>query len=150
MDWAIYLLGALVAVGLGYAGGQWAVRTDRRRRATAAPDDPTEAAFRLDHRDGMTWELVNVGQGPGSLVNLVPLQDGIENWPPKAVPGQVETVVSALMPTLEPGDSMSVWFSRYDDRQQVIVSWTSPTNVRMGPVVLDVPTPPEPSRTTLH
>jgi hypothetical protein len=36
---------------------------------------------------------------------------------------------------------MSVWFSRYDRGQRVLVSWTSESNVRMGPVLLELPAP---------
>ena len=139
MDWGLLLLVAVLASGLGFVGGRVAVATDRRRR----PEDAggVEAAFRLDHQEDHTWSLVNVGQGPASLVRLLPLTEGIESWPPRPVPGHVETVASDVLPTLAPGASMSVWFSRFDRGQRVIVSWTSAENVRRGPVVLDLPAP---------
>ena len=139
MEWGLLLLVAVLASGLGFAGGQLAVANDRRRRA--AGGGGAEAAFRLDHQEDHTWSLVNVGQGPASLVRLLPFAEGIESWPPRPVPGQVETVASDVLPTLEPGESMSVWFSRHDRGQRVIVSWTAADNVRRGPVVLEVPTP---------
>ena len=139
MEWGLLLLVAVLASGLGVAGGQLAVANDRRRRA--AGGGGAEAAFRLDHQEDHTWSLVNVGQGPASLVRLLPFAEGIESWPPRPVPGQVETVASEVLPTLAPGQSMSVWLSRYDRGQRVIVSWTSAENVRRGGVVLDVPAP---------
>ena len=69
------------------------------------------------------------------------MADGLDQWPPQPVAGQVETATSELLPTLEPGGSMSVWCSRYDAGQQLIVGWTAANNVRMGPVRLDVPPP---------
>ena len=96
---------------------------------------------RLEHLDGQTWSLVDVGGAPGALVQLVPFVDGLEQWPPAAMDGQVATATSELLPTLAPGDAMSVWFSRYDAGQEAIVSRTAESNVRMGPVVPTVPPP---------
>ncbi|SEQ42785.1 hypothetical protein [Microlunatus flavus] len=139
MEWGLVLLVAVLASGLGFAGGQLAVVTDRRRRHAEArvPD----AAFALEHVEDQTWSLVNVGRGNGGLVSVVPFTEGIETWPPRALPGQVESVVSEVLPTLAPGQSMSVWLSRYDRGQRVIVSWTSEDNVRRGPVTLELPDP---------
>jgi UPF0288 family protein (methanogenesis marker protein 3) len=67
--------------------------------------------------------------------------DGLEQWPPHPVAGQLQTATSELLPTLGPNESMSVWFSRYEPGQRAIVSWTSEQDVRMGPVRLDVPPP---------
>ena len=141
MEWGIYLVGAVLAAGLGYVGGQVALLRDRRRQEEVPVAPPAEAAFRLEHLDGQTWSLVNVGRAPGALVRLVPFVDGLEQWPPAAADGQVATAMSELLPTLAPGDAMSVWFSRHDVGQQAIVSWTAENNVRMGPVVLTVPPP---------
>ena len=132
-------MGAVLAAGLGYVGGQVALLRDRRRQEVVLAPPAAEAAFRLEHLDGQTWSLVNVGGAPGALVQLVPFVDGLEQWPPAAVDGQVATAMSELLPTLAPGDAMSVWFSRYDAGQEAIVSWTAESNVRMGPVVLAVP-----------
>ncbi|MBB3327153.1 hypothetical protein [Microlunatus antarcticus] len=141
MEWGFYLVGVVLAAGLGFAGGQVALLSDRRRRATEPESRTPEARFRLEHLDGLTWALVNVGDAPGSLVRVLPFVDGLEQWPPQPVAGQVETATSELLPTLAPHESMSVWFSRHDPGRQVIVSWTAENNVRMGPVRLDVPTP---------
>lgn len=141
MEWGIYLVGAALAAGLGFAGGQLALLNDRRRRPVVPVEVATAAAFRLEHLDGHTWSLLNVGDAAGSLVRLLPFVDGLEQWPPQPVAGQVETATSELLPTLAPGESMSVWFSRYDPGLQVIVSWTAEDNVQMGPVRLDVPPP---------
>ncbi|HEY0238421.1 MAG TPA: hypothetical protein VGC37_07245 [Friedmanniella sp.] len=142
MEWVIYyLLGAVLSGCLGFVGGQVALLSDRRRRRVAPVLPSAVTEFRLEHLDGLTWSLVNVGGAPGALVRLLPFGDGLEQWPPQAVPGQLETATSKLLPTLHPGDSMSVWLSRYDAGQKVIVSWTSDENVRMGPVKLDVPPP---------
>ena len=141
MEWGIYLVGAVLAAGLGYAGGQVALLRDRRRQEGVPGAPPQDAAFRLEHLDGQTWSLVNVGRAPGALVQLVPFVDGLEQWPPAASAGQVSTATSELLPTLAPGEAMSVWFSRHDAGQQAIVSWTAENNVRMGPVVLAVPPP---------
>ncbi len=141
MEWGIYLLVvAVLATGLGYVGGQVALRTERRRRMVV-PDRPARASFRLEHVDGLTWALVNVGDAPGGLVRLLPFVDGLEQWPPQPLAGQLETATSELLPTIRPNESMSVWFSRYDPGQQAIVSWTAENDVRMGPVRLDVPPP---------
>lgn len=139
MEWGLLLLVAVLASGLGFAGGRLAVVQDRHRRG--AGDADGGAAFRLDHQEDHTWSLVNVGRGTASLVHLLPFTEGIESWPPRPVPGQVETVASDVLPTLAPGASMSVWFSRYDRGQRVIVSWTSTDEVRRGPVVIEVPAP---------
>ena len=141
MEWGFYLVSAVLAAGLGYAGGQVALLQDRRRAAVPRVP-PAGTEFRLEHLDGLTWSLVNVGGTTGALVSLVPFSDGLEQWPPQALVGQVETVTSELLPTLDPGESMGVWFSHHDVGQQVLVSWTSGDNVRMGPVRLDVPSPP--------
>ena len=139
MEWGLALLAALLASGLGFAGGQLALISDRRRKGVAA--EPPHADFALEHVDGQTWSLVNVGKGTASLVSVVPFTEGIESWPPRSVPGRVETVASEVLPVLAPGSSMSIWFSRYDQGARAIVSWTSEDNVRMGPVVLEVPEP---------
>lgn len=141
MEWGLYLVGAVLAAGLGYVGGQAALLRDRRRQEAVLVPPAGDAAFRLEHQDGQTWSLVNVGQASGALVQLVPFVDGLEQWPPPAADGQVATAMSKLLPTLGPGDAMSVWFSRYEAGQQAIVSWTAENNVRMGPVVLTVPPP---------
>ena len=142
MEWGIsVVVVVLLAAVLGFVGGQVALLTDRRRRRVALEKPRGEAAFRLEHVDGLTWSLVNVGGSAGSLVSLLPFVDGLEQWPPKTVSGQVESATSELLPTLGPGGSMGVWLSRFDAGQRVIVSWTSESNVRMGPVRLDVPTP---------
>ena len=141
MEWGIQVVTAVLAAGLGFVGGQLALVTDRRRRSSRSEKAAAAAAFELEHLDGSTWVLVNVGEAQASLVRLVPLVDGIEQWPPKAVAGSVETATSELLPTLRPGESMSVWLSRYDHEQQMIVSWTAEDNVRMGPVRLTVPPP---------
>lgn len=141
MEWGIYLVGAVLSAGLGFAGGQLALLNDRRKRAAVEEDVVTTAAFRLEHLDGQTWSLLNVGGATGSLVRLMPFVDGLEQWPPQQLAGQVETATSALLPTLAPGESMSVWFSRVDAGLQVLVSWTSEDNVRMGPVRLGVAPP---------
>ncbi|GAA3552826.1 hypothetical protein GCM10022197_04850 [Microlunatus spumicola] len=141
MEWGIYLVGAVLSAGLGFAGGQLALLNDRRKRSAVPDEIVTAAAFRLEHLDGQTWSLLNVGDGTGSLVRLMPFVDGLEQWPPQKVAGQVETATSELLPTLAPGETMSVWFSRYDAGLQVIVSWTSEDNVSMGPVRLSVPQP---------
>lgn len=141
MDWVVSLVGVVLAAGVGFFGGRVALLSDRRRQA-AVPEEPSpEARFRLEHLDGLTWALVNVGDAPGLLVRVLPFVDGLEQWPPQGVAGQVETATSELLPTLAPRDSMSVWLSRYDPGRQVIVSWTAENNVRMGPVRLDVPPP---------
>lgn len=101
MEWGLLLLVAVLASGLGFVGGQLAVANDRRRRG--AGGGAAEAAFRLDHQEDHTWSLVNVGQGPAALVRLLPFVEGIESWPPRPVPGQVETVASDVLPTLAPG-----------------------------------------------
>jgi hypothetical protein len=143
VEWGIYLVVVVVAVlaaGLGYAGGHVALRTERRRRPVAeAP--PIGASFRLEHREASTWSVVNVGDRAGSHVTVLPFVDGLEQWPPQAVPGQVQTATSELLPTLRPKDAMSVWFSHYDVGLQVLVSWTTEDDVRMGPVRLSVPPP---------
>ena len=72
MEWGIYLVGAVLAAGLGYVGGQVALLRDRRRQEEVPVAPPAEAAFRLEHLDGQTWSLVNVGRAPGALVRLVP------------------------------------------------------------------------------
>lgn len=141
MEWGIYLAGAVLAAGLGYVGGYGALLTDRRRQRAEHDASGAEAEFRLEHVEGLTWSLVNAGVARGELVSVLPFTDGLDQWPPPVVAGQLETATSQLLPTLEPGESMSVWLSRYDAGQQVIVSWTSAGNVRMGPVRLDVPTP---------
>jgi hypothetical protein len=141
VGWGFFLLVVVVlAAGLGYAGGRVALRTGRRP-AVVEPPPPRRASFRLEHVDGMTWTLTNVGDAPGVLVRVLPFVDGLEQWPPQPVAGQLETATSELLPTLGPNGSMSVWFSRYDPGQRVIVSWTTEDEVRMGPVRLDVPPP---------
>lgn len=139
MEWGLVLLVAVLASGLGYAGGHLAVVSERRRRPGGT--EPPDAAFSLEHQEDHTWSLVNVGKGAGALVSVLPFSEGIDSWPPRLAPGQVETVSSEVLPTLEPGQSMSVWFSRFDPGQRVMVSWTSQDNVRRGPVVLDLPAP---------
>ena len=141
MEWGTYLVVvAVLAAGLGYAGGHAALRTERRRRPVAeAP--PVGASFRLEHQDGLTWSLINVGDAPGAVVRVLPFVDGLEQWPPQAFAGQVQTATSKLLPTLSPKDAMSVWFSHYDVGLQVLVSWTTEDDVRMGPVRLAVPPP---------
>ena len=139
MEWGLVLLAAVLASGLGFAGGQLALLSHQRRRGeqgTAARAD-----FVLEHVDGQTWSLVNTGRATAGLVSVVPFVEGIETWPPRPVPGRVETVASEVLPTLAPGESMSVWLSRYDRGARVIVGWTSEADVRMGPVVLEVPAP---------
>jgi hypothetical protein len=138
--WVGLLVGALVSAVLGYAGGNAALRSDRRRQVGEAPSR-SRAEFRLEHVDGQTWKLVNVGDAPAGLVRLLPLVDGLERWPPRAAADPLETATSALLPTLRPQESLSVWFSRYDTGQEAIVSWTSEQGVGMGPVRLDVPPP---------
>jgi hypothetical protein len=139
VEWGLVLLAAVLASGLGFAGGQLAVLTDRRRRSGAV--EPAVARFELEHVDGQTWALRNTGDAGAALVSVVPFVEGIETWPPRPVPGRVETVASDVLPTLSPGSSMSVWFSRWDRGARAMVSWTSDDNVRMGPVVLEVPAP---------
>ena len=139
MEWGLVLLTAVLASGLGFAGGQLAVLTHRRRGGEEEP--AARADFVLEHVDGQTWSLVNTGRASAALVSVVPFVEGIETWPPRPVPGRVETVASEVLPTLAPGESMSVWFSRYDRGARVIVGWTSADDVRMGPVVLTVPAP---------
>jgi hypothetical protein len=141
VEWGICVAGAVLAAGLGYVGGYGAVLTDRRRRPAEPDGPPAQSEFRLEHVDGLTWLLVNVGSAAGTLVSLLPFADGLEQWPPHPVAGRIESATSELLPTLRPGESMSVWLSRYDTGQQVVVSWTSDGNVRMGPVRLDVPPP---------
>ena len=141
MEWGIGLAALVLAAAVGFAGGYVALLTDRRRRPADPDAPPAQSEFRLEHVDGLTWSLVNVGGAPGALVSLLPFTDGLEQWPPHSATGQIETATSELLPTLGPGESMSVWLSRYDVGQQVIVSWTSDGNVRMGPVRLDVPPP---------
>ena len=143
MEWGLVLLVAVLASGLGFAGGHLAVVSDRRRRRPAAvePVEPADAAFSLEHQEDQTWSLVNVGRGRAALVSVLPFSEGIENWPPRLVDGHVETVSSEILPTLGPGQSMSVWFSRFEPGQRVMVSWTSEDNVRRGPVLLDLPAP---------
>ena len=139
MEWGLVLLVAVLASGFGFAGGHLAVVSDRRRRTPTV--DAPHAAFALEHQEDNTWSLVNIGKGHGALVSVVPFSEGIENWPPRLVDGHVESVSSEILPTLGPGQSMSVWFSRFEPGQQVIVSWTSEDNVRRGPVLLDLPAP---------
>jgi hypothetical protein len=141
VDWGIYLLVAVLSTGLGYAGGLAALTRDRRRRDEGPVATPPDAAFRLEHVEGLTWSLVNVGQATGALVSVLPLDDGLEHWPPQPSPDQVQTATSKLLPTLAPGASVSVWLSHHDPDQRLIVSWTSESNVRMGPVTLTVPPP---------
>lgn len=141
MDWGFYLLVAVLSTGLGFVGGHVALASDRRRRRPDATDPPDAAAFALEHADGLTWSLLNVGSAPGSLVRVLPLADGVDQWPPQPGPGHLETATSELLPTLAPGDSMSLWLSRFEEGQRVLVSWTSTGNVRMGPVAIEVPAP---------
>jgi hypothetical protein len=138
--WGMWLLVvAVLAAGLGYAGGHLALRTARGRPVVGP--ERGRASFRLEHVEGSTWSLVNVGDAPAGLVRLLPFVDGLEQWPPHPVAGQLQTATSELLPTLRPNESVSVWFSRYDTGQRAIVSWTSSDDVGMGPVRLDVPPP---------
>ena len=140
MEWGAQLLVLALAAGFGFVGGRLALLGHRRRRAEE-DESPVEAEFRLEHLEEQTWALVNVGQGTAALVSVLPVADGLEHWPPRSGPDHVETVAAELLPTLRPGATTSLWFSRYDPGQRVIVSWTSERNVRMGPVMLDLPAP---------
>ncbi len=139
MEWGLLLLVVVLASSLGFVGGRLAVASERRQRPTETA--VAEASFVLEHQEDHTWSLLNVGEGEATLVSLLPFAEGIESWPPRPVPGQVEAVSSDVLPNLGPGQSMSVWFSRYDRGQRVLVSWTATDNVRRGPVVMDVPAP---------
>lgn len=139
MEWGALLLVAVLATGFGFVGGRAALLGDGGRRPEEKPC--ADASFRIEHLEEQTWALVNEGPGRAFLVSVMPFSDGLEHWPPEPSPGNVRTVASELMPTLDPGQSMSVWFSRYDRGQRVLVSWTSEGNVRMGPVMLDLPAP---------
>ena len=140
MSWVLCAVLAVLAAVLGYLGGVVAVRRDRHRREVTAAA-PRQAAFAMEHIDGQTWSVTNTGNAPAMVVHLVPLSDGVEHWPPQPAPDAPATATSERLPTLEPGGSLSIWLSRHEPGQQVLVSWTSEANVRMGPVTLDVPAP---------
>lgn len=144
MSWGFCLLVGVLAAVLGYAGGVTAW-VQHRRRHDGPSDAVGEASFVLEHVDGQTWSLRNVGDAAAHVVSVVPLADGVEHWPPQPAPGAPSTATSERLPTLAPGASLSLWLSRFDRGQQVLVGWTSDANVRMGPVTLDVPVPVEKS-----
>jgi len=78
LEWGILLVGVVLSAGLGSAGGQVALLNDRRKRPAVPEDVATVAAFRLEHLDGQTWSLLDVGDAAGSLVRLLPFVDRVD------------------------------------------------------------------------
>jgi hypothetical protein len=128
-------LGLLVGFAGGWLGS-W-VRSSRRASTPAPAERPR---FELEHVDGQTWSLRNAGAGVARLVGIAPLVDGLEHQEPSPPP-HPELVLTEVLPTLGPGAAVGFWNSRYERGQRVAIAWTSEADVRMGPVVLEVPGP---------